>query len=74
VPEVLKGGNHGAIALFRLREAMVRTKRLRPDLWAAFLGERARSLSRPEQWCAWQVEHPEIWDAPKPKGWKGIPE
>lgn len=73
VPEVLKGGNHGAIALWRLREAMARTKRLRPDLWAAFLRDRAGELPRPEQWCAWQVEHAECWDRPKPKGWKGLP-
>lgn len=71
VPEVLKGGNHAAIALWRLREAMARTKRLRPDLWETFLSTRLASLGRPEQWCAWQVEHPEVWDQPKPKGWKG---
>ena len=72
VPEVLKGGNHGAIALWRLREAMARTKRLRPDLWAAYLRDRVPRLGRPEQWTAWQVEHPEDWDRPKPKGWKGF--
>ncbi len=71
IPDVLKGGNHGAIALWRLREAMVRTKRLRPDLWDAYLRDRLSSLPRPEQWCAWQVEHPGAWDQPKPKGWKG---
>jgi len=73
VPEILRSGNHGAIALWRLREAMVRTKRLRPELWEVFLRDRARGLSRAEQWCAWQVDHPEAWDAPKPKSWKGIP-
>lgn len=72
VPVVLRGGNHGAVALWRLREAMARTKRLRPDLWAAFLGSRVPCLSRPEQWAAWQVEHPEDWQTPKPKGWKGF--
>jgi len=73
VPEVLKGGNHEAIRLWRLREAMARTRRLRPDLWARFLVERRPALTRPEQWCAWQVEHPEDWDRAKPKGWKGMP-
>lgn len=73
VPEVLRGGNHGAIALWRLREAMARTQRLRPDLWACFLAEKLNQLGRPEQWCAWQVEHPEDWDRSKPKGWKGFP-
>jgi tRNA (guanine37-N1)-methyltransferase len=72
IPEVLKGGNHGAIHLWRLREAMVRTRRLRPDLWERFKAERLAGLTRPEQWCAWQVEHPERWDQPKPKGWKGV--
>ena len=72
VPELLRGGDHEAIRLWRLREAMARTKRLRPDLWARYLAERALTSTRPEQWCAWQVEHPEDWDRPKPKGWKGI--
>ena len=72
VPEILRGGNHKAIHLWRLREAMVRTKRLRPDLWSRFMQEKLAELPRPEQWCAWQVEHPEAWDEPKPKGWKGF--
>jgi tRNA (guanine37-N1)-methyltransferase len=72
VPEVLRGGNHEAIRLWRLREAMARTQRLRPELWEHFLAERLGALTRPEQWCAWQVEHPELWDSPKPKGWKGF--
>lgn len=73
VPEVLRDGNHEAIRLWRLREAMKRTRDLRPDLWRRFLTERATALTRPEQWCAWQVEHPEAWGEPKPKGWRGFP-
>ncbi len=73
VPEVLRGGNHEAIRLWRLREAMARTRRLRPDLWARYRAERVPGLTRVEQWCAFQVEHPERWEDPKPKGWKGIP-
>lgn len=73
VPAVLQGGNHEAIRLFRLREAMARTKALRPDLWKAYLAVEVKKLARIEQWCAWQVEHPETWDQPKPKGWKGFP-
>ncbi len=73
VPAVLQGGNHEAIRLWRLREAMARTKALRPDLWESFLKGPLAVLDRPGQWCAWQVEHPEAWDQPKPKGWKGIP-
>lgn len=72
IPDVLKSGHHAAIALWRLREAMARTKRLRPDLWERFKAERLGVLPRPEQWCVWQVEHPEDWDQPKPKGWKGL--
>lgn len=70
-PAVLQGGDHGAIRLWRLREAMARTRRLRPDLWSAYLRDRLASLDRPAQWCAWQVEHPGDWDRPKPRGWKG---
>jgi tRNA (guanine37-N1)-methyltransferase len=71
VPAVLQGGDHGAIRLWRLREAMARTKRLRPDLWETYLKTRLAELDRPSQWCAWQVEHPNDWERPKPKGWKG---
>ena len=70
VPEVLQGGNHEAVRLWRLREAMARTLRLRPDLWQAYR-DRLPDLPRADQWCAWQVEHPEDWDRPRPKGWKG---
>lgn len=70
VPEVLRGGNHAAIRLWRLRESMRRTRALRPDLWGRFLLERVPTLDRPAQWCAWQVEHAEAWDEPKPKGWR----
>jgi tRNA (guanine37-N1)-methyltransferase len=73
VPEPLRSGNHEAIRLWRLREAMVRTQRLRPELWEHFKRERLAGLTRPEQWCAWQVAHPEDWDRPKPKGWRGFP-
>lgn len=71
VPAVLQGGDHGAIRLWRLREAMARTQQLRPDLWAVYLRDRMALLDRPAQWCAWQVEHREDWGRPKPKGWKG---
>ena len=70
VPEVLQGGNHEAIRLWRLRDAMDRTRRLRPELWAAYL-VRVPTLPKADQWCAWQVEHPDARDQAKPKGWKG---
>jgi tRNA (guanine37-N1)-methyltransferase len=71
IPEVLKSGNHAAIALWRLRESMARTKKLRPGMWQAFLNGPLKALSHKEQWLAWQVEHPEDWGKDKPKGWKG---
>jgi len=70
-PAVLLGGNHEAIRLWRLRQAMERTRRLRPALWARFLAGRLPALARADQWCAWQAEHPEDRDRTKPKGWKG---
>ena len=70
VPTVLRSGNHEAIRLWRLREAMLRTKRLRPFLWTAFLRDEVPGLPRPDQWCAWQIEHPEALEQPKPRGWR----
>jgi tRNA (guanine37-N1)-methyltransferase len=70
-PPELLGGNHEAVRLWRLRAAMARTRERRPALWQSFLRERLAALPRPDQWCAWQVEHPEDLDRPKPKGWKG---
>jgi tRNA (guanine37-N1)-methyltransferase len=43
VPEVLRSGNHKAIARWRLKQSLVRTAALRPDLFEAW---RARSLDR----------------------------
>jgi tRNA (guanine37-N1)-methyltransferase len=36
VPEVLLGGNHGAIAAWRHEQRKERTRRRRPDLWRAY--------------------------------------
>jgi len=71
VPAALLGGNHEQIRLWRLREAMERTRRLRPALWREFLDRRLAALPRADQWCAWQTEHPEDRERPRPKGWKG---
>jgi tRNA (guanine37-N1)-methyltransferase len=72
VPQALMSGDHRAIALWRLRESMARTKRLRPDLWAAFLNERLKGLPPAEQWQTWQVENLDDWGKEKPRGWKGF--
>jgi tRNA (guanine37-N1)-methyltransferase len=37
VPDVLLGGNHQAIAAWRLEQRIIRTQLRRPDLWAAYL-------------------------------------
>ena len=71
VPPALISGDHEAIRLWRLREAMARTARLRPELGAEFRRGRLPLLGREEQWCAYQVEHPDRWDERRPKGWKG---
>jgi tRNA (guanine37-N1)-methyltransferase len=70
VPDVLKGGNHAAIAHWRLSESMSRTKKLRPDLWAAYLRNHVKDLPPAEQWLAWQIERPEDWGKERPKKWK----
>jgi tRNA (guanine37-N1)-methyltransferase len=45
VPEVLVSGDHGAVARWRLREALRRTLRRRPDLLdVAELGPREREM------------------------------
>ena len=36
VPEVLLGGNHGAIAAWRHEQREIRTEQRRPDLWRAY--------------------------------------
>jgi tRNA (guanine37-N1)-methyltransferase len=72
VPDALIGGNHAAIAHWRMRESMARTKKLRPDLWAAYLSSSVKGLPPAEQWLAWQIERPEDWGKEKPKGWKWV--
>jgi tRNA (guanine37-N1)-methyltransferase len=37
VPEILLGGNHAAIAKWRLEQRKIRTQKRRPDLWQAWL-------------------------------------
>jgi tRNA (guanine-N1)-methyltransferase len=37
VPEVLLGGDHAAIARWRLEQRRLRTAQRRPDLWRAYL-------------------------------------
>jgi tRNA (guanine37-N1)-methyltransferase len=41
IPPVLVSGNHAAIAAWRKQQAMARTARRRPDLWARFTASKA---------------------------------
>lgn len=42
VPDVLLGGNHKAIAQWRLEQRKIRTQTRRPDLWQAWLAKQER--------------------------------
>jgi tRNA (guanine-N1)-methyltransferase len=42
VPDVLLGGNHAAIARWRLEQRKLRTQQRRPDLWQAYLSKRIK--------------------------------
>jgi len=70
VPEILLSGNHAAIAQWRMRASMSRTKKCRPLIWQKYLDARVKELPPAEQWLAWQIEHPEDRGKEKPKGWK----
>jgi tRNA (guanine37-N1)-methyltransferase len=70
VPSILLSGDHKKIRLWRLREAMEKTKLVDPNLWTMFLANKLPTLPSSDQWQAWQVEHPECRDLPKPKKWK----
>jgi len=40
IPEVLTSGNHGAVERWRREQAEAVTRERRPDLWAAYRGEK----------------------------------
>jgi tRNA (guanine37-N1)-methyltransferase len=42
VPDILLGGNHAAIARWRLEQRKIRTEQRRPDLWQAWLERQPR--------------------------------
>ena len=42
VPDILLGGNHKAIAAWRLEQRKIRTEQRRPDLWEAYLAASQR--------------------------------
>lgn len=49
VPEILFGGNHKVISLWKLEEALRLTKKRRPDLYEAFKNEREIGLTKEEK-------------------------
>ena len=48
VPEILLGGNHAAIAKWRLEQRKSRTQRRRPDLWQAWLARQVEDKTKNE--------------------------
>jgi tRNA (guanine37-N1)-methyltransferase len=46
IPEVLLGGNHAAIAKWRLQQRKERTRQRRPDLWRAYLDKQQQQTAR----------------------------
>ncbi len=49
VPEVLRGGNHQEIRNWRLSQALQKTKRVRPELYAKYLLEQCQLLAKEEE-------------------------
>jgi tRNA (guanine37-N1)-methyltransferase len=48
VPDILLGGNHAAIAKWRLEQRKSRTQRRRPDLWQAWLARQVEDKTKNE--------------------------
>lgn len=48
IPEVLLGGNHAAIAKWRLQQRKERTRQRRPDLWRAYLDKQQQQQTARE--------------------------
>jgi tRNA (guanine37-N1)-methyltransferase len=49
VPQVLRSGDHGAIARWRAEQQRQRTRERRPDLWARWLRERGEAEDQAER-------------------------
>jgi tRNA (guanine37-N1)-methyltransferase len=46
IPDILLGGNHAAIAKWRLQQRKERTRQRRPDLWRAYLDRQQQQTAR----------------------------
>jgi tRNA (guanine37-N1)-methyltransferase len=60
VPEVLLSGHHENIRRWRLKQSLLRTRERRPELFAKWLAQRARSLSKEEAQLLREIELQEL--------------
>ena len=56
VPDVLLSGHHENIRRWRLKTSLARTRERRPELFAEWLAQRARSLSKEEAQLLREIE------------------
>jgi tRNA (guanine37-N1)-methyltransferase len=56
VPEVLLSGHHENIHRWRLKQSLLRTRERRPELFAEWLAQHARSLSKEEVQLLREIE------------------
>jgi tRNA (guanine37-N1)-methyltransferase len=60
VPAVLLSGHHENIRRWRLKQSLVRTRERRPELFAEWLAQRARGLSKEEAQLLREIERQEL--------------
>jgi tRNA (guanine37-N1)-methyltransferase len=60
VPEVLLSGHHENIRRWRLKQSLLRTRERRPELFAKWLAQRARGLSKEEAQLLRELEVEEL--------------
>ncbi len=60
VPEVLLSGHHENIRRWRLKQSLQRTRERRPELFAKWLAQHARSLSKQEAQLLREIETEEL--------------
>lgn len=60
VPAVLLSGHHENIRRWRLKQSLARTRERRPELFAAWLAQRARGLSKEETQLLRDIEAQEL--------------
>ena len=60
VPEVLLSGHHENIRRWRLKQSLLRTRERRPELFAKWLAQRARGLSKEEAQLLREIDVQEL--------------